>query len=298
MPLEQATFIDDFVTSNPAASDSMAYADDHIRLIKGVLQNTFPGLKGPLTRSGGLIVPTGSASAPSYAFADEPTLGFHRSTSGLILITGGRLDGNGAVPVGSLHQFPKEPPGLVSNGAAEGMYLELNSATYQTADYPRLASFLGATGSTFSLAGWDVTDTGRFLRSRTTTVAAGTKQAHAFGSHSHSATTDVQGHHGHNVSGVTSSQNRNGQHQHTMGGQSRYWYGGGQGGQGLVWSADGQGFGVGNFTPTDITNTDHEHSVSGSTDGQGNHAHNVTVAANGASETRPEALSVIICIKT
>ncbi len=42
MPLETANFISDLVTSNPAASDGLNSADDHMRLIKGTLKNTFP----------------------------------------------------------------------------------------------------------------------------------------------------------------------------------------------------------------------------------------------------------------
>lgn len=42
MPLETATYISDLVTSNPAASDALSTADDHLRLIKGALKATFP----------------------------------------------------------------------------------------------------------------------------------------------------------------------------------------------------------------------------------------------------------------
>lgn len=42
MPIETATTITDLVTTNPAASDAVSTADDHIRLIKGVLKATFP----------------------------------------------------------------------------------------------------------------------------------------------------------------------------------------------------------------------------------------------------------------
>lgn len=42
MPLETATYISDLVASNPAASDALATADDHLRIIKGALKATFP----------------------------------------------------------------------------------------------------------------------------------------------------------------------------------------------------------------------------------------------------------------
>lgn len=42
MGLESATYVDDFVTSNPPTSDDVAQGDDHLRLIKTVLKTTFP----------------------------------------------------------------------------------------------------------------------------------------------------------------------------------------------------------------------------------------------------------------
>jgi microcystin-dependent protein len=46
MPLETATYLDDLNAANPAATDQLAQADDHLRLIKSVLQNTFPNITG------------------------------------------------------------------------------------------------------------------------------------------------------------------------------------------------------------------------------------------------------------
>lgn len=42
MSLEVATFISQLVATNPAASDKKNQGDDHFRLVKGVLQSTFP----------------------------------------------------------------------------------------------------------------------------------------------------------------------------------------------------------------------------------------------------------------
>lgn len=49
MALETGTFINDLVSANPTSSDSAAQGDDHIRLIKTVLKNTFPNLTGAVT---------------------------------------------------------------------------------------------------------------------------------------------------------------------------------------------------------------------------------------------------------
>jgi hypothetical protein len=49
MGLEVATYINGLVTSNPAGTDDRSQGDDHIRLIKSVLKNTFPNLDGAIT---------------------------------------------------------------------------------------------------------------------------------------------------------------------------------------------------------------------------------------------------------
>jgi hypothetical protein len=46
MPLESATYISDLNSSNPAATDGLAAADDHLRLIKAALLATFTGING------------------------------------------------------------------------------------------------------------------------------------------------------------------------------------------------------------------------------------------------------------
>ena len=49
MALESATFINQFVPANPTLSDPKSQGDDHIRMIKSVLQSTFPNLTGAMT---------------------------------------------------------------------------------------------------------------------------------------------------------------------------------------------------------------------------------------------------------
>lgn len=74
MALETATYIDQLVISNPGATDTVAQADDHLRLLKTVLKNTFPNLNGPVTGTPaslnspippGLIAMWSGVSAPS-----------------------------------------------------------------------------------------------------------------------------------------------------------------------------------------------------------------------------------------
>lgn len=49
MPIESASYISQLIPSNPLSTDSVAQADDHLRLIKSVLVATFPNLSGPVT---------------------------------------------------------------------------------------------------------------------------------------------------------------------------------------------------------------------------------------------------------
>lgn len=51
MPLESGSYLDSLVATNPVSTDGLAQADDHMRLIKSTLKNTFPNLSGPVTLS-------------------------------------------------------------------------------------------------------------------------------------------------------------------------------------------------------------------------------------------------------
>lgn len=100
MALEVATYLDGLVATNPAGSDPLAQADDHIRLIKSVLKNTFPNITGQVaatqgdlnnalpktggTMTGALVLSTSSPStaleAASKGYVDTKVAS---STSGL-----------------------------------------------------------------------------------------------------------------------------------------------------------------------------------------------------------------------
>ena len=46
MALETANVVNDLVITNPTSTDPKSQGDDHLRLIKSVLRNTFPGASG------------------------------------------------------------------------------------------------------------------------------------------------------------------------------------------------------------------------------------------------------------
>ena len=49
MALESGNFIDSLVATNPVATDGLAQADDHLRLIKATIKATFPNITGAVT---------------------------------------------------------------------------------------------------------------------------------------------------------------------------------------------------------------------------------------------------------
>lgn len=68
MSLETATYINQLNILNPTGTDLVSTADDHIRLIKSTLKNTFPNITGPVTltqsalNSNEFLVDTGTAN--------------------------------------------------------------------------------------------------------------------------------------------------------------------------------------------------------------------------------------------
>jgi microcystin-dependent protein len=84
MALESATYIDGLVPANPLGSDAIAFADDHIRLIKTTLKNTFPNLSGAvnwnqnqfntLMPMGGIIMWSGASIPSGWALCNGQTV--------------------------------------------------------------------------------------------------------------------------------------------------------------------------------------------------------------------------------
>lgn len=89
MALETATYINGLVATNPAGGDAIAQADDHLRLIKSTIKNTFPNITGAVSVShtdlNTRLMPSGGIIMWSGAQADIP--------SGWVL-----CDGNNSTP--------------------------------------------------------------------------------------------------------------------------------------------------------------------------------------------------------
>lgn len=298
MPLETATYISDLVTANPASSDPLSNADDHMRLIKAAAKATLAHT-GALTNSSNQLIPAaGTATAPTYSFAVEPTLGIYRSAAGILTMTGGKL--KGIRDPGELAMFPKEPASLGKATTDTGKdWLELNGATYNRADYPALADFFNGVGvgTTFTVP--NAYDTGRFLRSRTASVAALTAQANTTGPHVHPnavATTDGENQeHTHVAAGTTAGDSPDHTHPFSVTGTLI--------GPGVLVAGGGSFFGPNTTNGnTGGASVRHTHSFAVTTSGRSaQHNHTVTTstpANTGTTETRPEALTVVFVIKT
>jgi len=74
MALETGTVINDLVITNPGASDQKSQGDDHLRLLKATVKNSFPGFSGPVIAAG---VSTGSTNA--YVLS-TPLIGYSTNT--------------------------------------------------------------------------------------------------------------------------------------------------------------------------------------------------------------------------
>src|SRR5574340_1079062 len=70
MTVETATYISDFNTAKPDETDPKSEGDNHLRLIKSVLQSTFPNVAGA-------VAPTNTTQIATTAFV-------HAVTSGLV----------------------------------------------------------------------------------------------------------------------------------------------------------------------------------------------------------------------
>ena len=202
MALETASYVSQLNSSNPTSTDTVSQADDHLRLIKSVLKNTFPNLDQPVTATPAQInspVPKGFIGLWSGSIATIP--------SGWVL-----CDGNNSTP--DLRQKFVMGAGNVTNtpGTTGGS----STATLTTANLPaHTHDFSGVTGSGGSHT-HSVTDPGHIHSYNVVSVVPGTISyggggpgIGATGSTTGASTTGISivadGAHTHAFSGTTTS---------------------------------------------------------------------------------------------
>jgi hypothetical protein len=91
MPLEAGTFISDLNASNPAGTDTLDRADDHLRLIKSTVKATFPNITGAVTPTQADLNKLTSSGSPQFSTielgaASDTTLS--RVSAGVIAVEG------------------------------------------------------------------------------------------------------------------------------------------------------------------------------------------------------------------
>ena len=116
MALENGTYVNSLVPANPASTDGLAQADDHIRLIKSTLKNTFPNLTGPVTATQADL--NNTTSIPS-SLTD---LGITDGTINQVLKT----DGSGNFSFFTLPAGTTDTNYYVTGGSISGTTLTLN----------------------------------------------------------------------------------------------------------------------------------------------------------------------------
>ncbi len=308
MPVETFNYLDSLVPTNPQTSDSIVNGDDHIRGIKAALKATFPGVNAPMTADDGSGSFRVLAGASGYSFGAEPTLGFKRSSAGVVTFSGGVWRGNGLIPAGAIMDFAMAT-------APEG-WLPCDGQSLAVAAEPALFAAIGylygGSGATFLVPNALT----RFRRHRYDagiSGAVGTFASHAYGSHSHAVigtTGNENQNHAHTGSGVTSGTP---DHRHLSFEQ------------GLLGLSNTQPLSPGNSPLTDVdygapfsygikssgsasanvglsspAGGDGGRSYSFTTSGVTNfHNHNLNFATqlSGDVETRPTAWTVLTCIK-
>lgn len=131
MPLETATYINQLDSSNPASTDQLAQADEHLRLLKSVLKSTFPNLTGPVTATQATlnsietIVPIGVITAWYGSSASVP-LGWAICNGQTVA----RSDGLGNITTPNL--VDKVIVGAGSSVAAQGVSVGSTSSAVNT----------------------------------------------------------------------------------------------------------------------------------------------------------------------
>jgi hypothetical protein len=119
MGVEVATYVSDLVSSNPLAGDLRAQGDDHLRLVKAVLQSTFPGATHAFRFPGSLaakttgytvvlgddskVIPVDATSGP-LTITLPANAGIHDGFYVLVIKTDSTsnavtIDGNGSDPI-------------------------------------------------------------------------------------------------------------------------------------------------------------------------------------------------------
>lgn len=232
MALESASYISGLVSANPPASDPVAQADDHIRLIKSVLKTTFPNIDAAVTSTpkqlnlgpvptGGIILWYGTvATIPSgYALCDGGTYAKSDGSGNIVAPdltdrfvvgagdtytpgdTGGSVSkttaaGGGFTPSGTLSSA-----GAHSHGGSTGSHVLTEAEIPAHVHTIGLGAYQASVGTGFNSAyQWYGTVTPTQVN--TSSVGGGSGHSHTISeeaAHTHTFTGDAQADHTHGI---------------------------------------------------------------------------------------------------
>lgn len=117
MPLETGLYISDLNTSNPAATDGLGQADDHFRLIKSTVKNTFPNIDGPVTASEDALNAAATAATDGTSKLDDDGAFFAAdSDTGVVRPSADSV----ALKAGGTNSLVVTPTGIGTPGAYSG----------------------------------------------------------------------------------------------------------------------------------------------------------------------------------
>jgi len=97
MALETGTYISDLVVTNPLGTDPKSAGDDHLKLLKSTIKNTFPAVTGAVTPTHTLLNTVGVTQSPgnnttnvaSTAFVQAAIATVNAATSTTVAVVSG-----------------------------------------------------------------------------------------------------------------------------------------------------------------------------------------------------------------
>lgn len=128
MALETGTYIDDLNVNNPASTDGLGQADDHMRLIKSTVKSTFPSITGAVTSTHGeLNLMDGGTSRVSATLVDG---------DGFVVNDGGTMKQVLASSAKAYMGIPSSILGLGISDGSSGQFLKTNGSGSFSFDTP------------------------------------------------------------------------------------------------------------------------------------------------------------------
>jgi len=217
MALETGTYINSLVPANPASTDGLAQADDHIRLLKATIKATLPNVTGAITAthtqinslasgaavpSGGIIMWSGHTSTiPSGWYLCDGNNNTPDLTNRFVMGAG---SSNELTTGGSNERT------LTTSNMPQHRHTFSDSATTNTAGNHSHSGSTNTTGAHSHSSGWygPRGADGSFSGFATNNSNYGNVDTGSAGNHSHTISTNTTGNHSHtlSVSGNTNYQ--------------------------------------------------------------------------------------------